>query len=110
MSGAGSSHCRARLGDRCCDDRCTVELDDLERPGDRSTRLDHERQTAVAAFSRDPEESMQGRAVDEEDAVQVDHERSACSGRTQLLHEVVRIAQVDVTRDGDDRYLIDILY
>jgi anti-anti-sigma factor len=82
-----------------------VELDDLESPRDRSIRLGHERQTAEATFPRDHEEPMQGRAVDEEDATQVDHERPACGGRAKLYDEVVGVAEVELARDDDDGYL-----
>ena len=100
-----SSQSRARLVHRGGDGGRPVELDDVEGPGNRGTRLGDERQAVEAPVARDAEEPMQGRTVDEEHAVEIDHERPAGRRPAELLDELVRVAQVELTRDGDDRNL-----
>ena len=83
----------------------SAEVDDLERTSDRRRWLDHERETGAAPCSTETEEAVQGGAVDEHDAVEIDDERVVGgNGGLESSLEPADIREVELTGQRDERH------
>ena len=78
--------------------------DDLERSRNCGFGLEHEPEPLLAETARDCEEDMQGSAVDEGDATQVEQETGLVRRyeRFETLLEFTRVGEVELTADADE--------